>query len=156
MKLQPSRIHYSQNLLLNHQNAFSIFSSTKFHNIGHNAGSTTKIGGNFPKLQVFKKDGCYFALDNNSLSFYRQMELSKQNIENYTIDVVIVSSKKIPKAVLDGSACSADEGSSSSVSDTGEEGNTVYTVRNIKRNHLHKNNETHSLPKRWGVVKSSI
>lgn len=115
MKLQPSRIHYSQNLLLNQPSTFSIFAGSKCHN-----GSTVnKIGGNFPKLQVFKKDGCYFALDNNSLSFYRQMELSKQNIENYTIDVVLVPSKKIPKPILDASACSAEEGSSSSGTESG-------------------------------------
>uniref|UniRef100_A0A915JP32 Uncharacterized protein n=1 Tax=Romanomermis culicivorax TaxID=13658 RepID=A0A915JP32_ROMCU len=48
-----------------------------------------------PKLQVFKKDGCYFALDNNCLDFYRRIEMEhEQNLALQKAQIFVTMKKR--------------------------------------------------------------
>jgi len=107
IKLHPSEIHFSQNFLP-----------------GDEAGSPstilTSVNGlhlrSLPKLQVFKKSGCFFALDNNALLLYRDVEAGGGC---GPVDVELVPAKIIPKAVMAATTCctgaSASNGSSKNV-----------------------------------------
>jgi len=101
---------------------------------------------------VFKKDGCYFSLNNNLLRTYRQIEtqhlqeMARKNEAittttappsdncyiSYAVEVAVVAQNMIPKPILDMSVCSADESDgdvssrSESPEDEGEKFEKIY------------------------------
>lgn len=124
MKLQPSKIHFSQELLFHYSAKISINNLCPIKSSKScNAITTSSLNNNLPKLQVFKKGDCYFALDNNCLTLYRRLELTGHLGDRRTVDVDVVATKKIPKNVYDTSECSSADNSSISETDSSDEGN---------------------------------
>lgn len=126
MKLQPSKIHFSQELLFHYSAEVSVNNLCPIKKTKKCNSTCCQMKNNLPKLQAFKKGDCYFALDNNCLTFYRRLELTGHLGDQRTVDVDVVPTRKIPKNVLDTSECSSVEDSSSSESDYSDEGKTNF------------------------------
>lgn len=92
MYMSPSSIHFT-----NCTGQTAIQDLTKETDL-ERLTSTFEEKGTLPKIQVAKKDGHYFSLNNIQLQVFRKLE-EKGHCQNVKVEVIAI--KRVPEAIRD-------------------------------------------------------